>query len=108
MVAHRAELGQGFPINRRRLPAVVQNVTVTVDGSKGGDPQQNQDLADRIGKQVKNELCGLVGQELRNQGEARGRALALVAVTPGPVVAWAARSRGWQLRGAGQGREQPK
>jgi len=43
-----------------------QSVNVTVNGN-GGDPAQNQDLAARIGRQVKEEMRGMVGQEIRQQ-----------------------------------------
>lgn len=47
-------------------PQVNQTVNVTVNGN-GGTPEQNNDLADRVGRQVRDELRGLMAEELRQQ-----------------------------------------
>lgn len=58
---------------RRRLShagaqAIVSSPTinVTVNGS-AGTPQQNQDLADKIGRHMKDQAQVLVAQELRRE-----------------------------------------
>lgn len=47
-------------------PQINQTVNVTVNGN-GGTPEQNNDLADRVGRQVRDELRGLMAEELRQQ-----------------------------------------
>lgn len=46
---------------------VVNNVTVSVDGSKSGDPQQNQDLAQRMAKSMRTELEGMMDARIAFQ-----------------------------------------
>ncbi|CAO3382981.1 hypothetical protein [Azospirillum argentinense] len=47
-------------------PSIHQEVTVNVSGG-AGTSEQNTDLADRIGRQVKAELRGLMTEEMRQQ-----------------------------------------
>lgn len=42
------------------------NINVTAFGS-AGTPQQNQDLAEKIGRQMKDQAQALVAHELRRQ-----------------------------------------
>jgi hypothetical protein len=42
------------------------NINVTVNGSAGA-PQQNQDLVDKVGRQMKDQAQALVAQEIRRQ-----------------------------------------
>jgi hypothetical protein len=53
-------------------PQINQNVTVNVDGSKSGKPEENQDLADRIGRQVKDQLRHMIGSEIAQQRRPGG------------------------------------
>lgn len=46
--------------------AVTQQVNVTVN-AQGGDPKQNRDLADQIGRTVQQQLRGMIGAELKQQ-----------------------------------------
>jgi len=47
--------------------SVVNNVNATVDGSRAGSPEQNDDLARKIGVQVRNEMGAVATMTIRKQ-----------------------------------------
>lgn len=50
--------------------APVQNITISAPvtvNANGGDPAQNADLAKQVGKQMEQQMRGLVADELRRQ-----------------------------------------
>ncbi|UXT48171.1 phage tail protein [Agrobacterium tumefaciens] len=58
LVAANSNAASGSPVN------INTNVTVT---ASGGTPEQNTDLAGKVGKQIEQQMRGLVADELRRQ-----------------------------------------